>query len=291
MASMIVLYAAPSEGQTVTTAPPADAAPIPAGSGQQVADLSGTTLQVFTYRPSDCPISGALLVFHGLSRNVADYRDYAIPLAQRHCLLVVAPLFDEARFPSWSYQRGGLVHDGAAQPPQNWTVNLAASLVAWTRAREGRADLPYVLIGHSAGGQFVSRVAAFGATNARQTVIANPSTWVRPSLDIAVPYGFGGVFAPPQAEAALRRYLSEKIIVLLGQEDVGSRNLANDDEAKAQGGTRFERGQNVFREAEATARQHGWAFNWRLAIVPGVGHNAREMLASSQLLEGITAAK
>lgn len=257
-------------------------APIPAGVAEQTADLQGVSIEVFTYRPAGCALSGALMVFHGLDRNADAYRDYAIPLGQRFCLLVVAPLFDAARFPTWRYQRGGIVHDGSVQPAESWTVNLVPRLASWIRHQEGRAELPYALIGHSAGGQFLSRVVAFGNDEAKEIVIANPSTWVRPSLEIAAPYGFGGVFGPQQGEAALRRYLAAKVTVLLGQEDVGSRNLATSEEAEEQGSTRFERGQTVFREAANAARRHGCAFNWHLAAVPGVGHNARAMFTSEQ---------
>ncbi len=286
MAGLLVLaqaFVGPASGQG-RSAPP-QAAAIPEGSGQQTADLGDVSLQVYTFRPSGCAETGLLLVFHGLGRNVAGYRDDAIPLARRYCMLVVAPLFDEARFPTWSYQRGGIVHDGAVQPEATWTVGLVPRLVAWVRRRENRADLPYALIGHSAGAQFLSRVAAFGRDDATQTVIANPSTWVRPSLDVAAPYGFGGVFDAAGREAALRRYLAARVTVLLGQEDVGSKDLATSEEAREQGGTRLERGQTVFHEAELAARQHGWAFNWRLAIVPGVGHSAGGMFASDQAME------
>ena len=122
---------------------------------------------------------------------------------------------------------------------------------------------------------------------ATQTAIANPSTWVRPSLDIAAPYGFKGISDRVWGEAALRRYLAAKITVLLGQEDVGSRNLATSEEAEEQGSTRFERGQNVFREAEAAARRNGWQFNWHLAVVPGIGHSARSMFGSVQALDAL----
>ncbi|MGC1890129.1 MAG: hypothetical protein WA709_29260 [Stellaceae bacterium] len=257
-------------------------APIPAGVAEQTADLQGVSIEVFTYRPAGCALSGVLMVFHGLDRNADAYRDYVIPLGQRFCLLVVAPLFDAARFPTWRYQRGGMVHDGSVQPAESWTVNLVPRLASWIRHQEGRPELPYALIGHSAGGQFLSRVVAFGNDEAKEIVIANPSTWVRPSLEIAAPYGFGGVFGPQQGEAALRRYLAAKVTVLLGQEDVGSRNLATSEEAEEQGSTRFERGQTVFREAADAARRHGCAFNWHLAAVPGVGHNARAMFTSEQ---------
>ena len=246
-------------------------------SGQQTVTLDGTPLEVFTYRPGGCTTAGILLVFHGLERNVAGYRDDAIPLAQRYCLFVAAPLFDLARFPGRAYQRGGIVRDGAVQPAATWTVRYAPLLGEWARQAEGRPDLPYAQIGHSAGAQYLSRVVAYSTGSPSRSVIANPSTWVRPSLDIAAPYGFGGV---PGAEAALRRYLAAPVTVLLGQEDRGAKNLATSDEAEDQGANRYERGQTVFAEAEASARQHGWPFNWTLAVVPGVGHSARQMLTS-----------
>ena len=251
----------------------------PAAAGQADAELGGVPITVFTYRPPGCTPRSILLVFHGLGRNAAGYRDDAVPLAQRYCMLLAAPLFDEARFPTWRYQRGGIVHDGVVQPPDTWTVAFVPRLVAWVRAREGRPDLPYAMIGHSAGAQFLSRVTAFGGEGATQAVIANPSTWVRPSLTVAAPYGFGGV---PDAEAALRRYLAAPVTVLLGRNDTGSRNLASSEAAEDQGATRFERGQTIYAEAEQAAKQHGWPFGWRLAVVPGTGHNARAMFASDQ---------
>jgi hypothetical protein len=166
-------------------------------------------------------------------------------------------------------------------------VNLVPRLMSWVRDKQSRADLRCSLIGHSAGAQFLSRVVAFAGDEAVKTIIANPSTWVRPSLDIAAPYGFKGVSGRAWGEAALRGYLAARITVLLGQEDVGSRNLAMGEEAEEQGTTRLERGQNVFREAETTARRNGWAFNWQLVVVPGVGHNARSIFGSDQAFDAL----
>ena len=139
----------------------------------------------------------------------------------------------------------------------------------------------------TAGGQFLSRVAAYVPNDATRIVVVNPSTWVRPSLEVPAPFGFGTVSDQAGGADALRRYLAEPITVLLGNEDVGSRDLAMGAEAEAQGGTRLERGQNVFREAEVAARKHGWTFNWRLILVPGVGHSAAGMFASDQALAAL----
>ena len=53
-----------------------------------------------------------------------------------------------------------MTEDGVA-PRDEWTVDMVPELVSWARRREGRLDAPYYLFGHSAGGQFLSRVAAF----------------------------------------------------------------------------------------------------------------------------------
>ena len=85
------------------------AEPIAAGTGQQTASLGDTHLPVFTYRPDGCSDPSLLLVFHGAARDAENYRDYARGLADRTCMLVVAPLFAQHAFPSWRYQRGGIV--------------------------------------------------------------------------------------------------------------------------------------------------------------------------------------
>ena len=171
-------------------APAVTAAPIAPGNGQQTVDVAGTRMTVFTYRPANCADPSLLLVFHGVARNARTYRDYARPLADRNCLLLVAPLFDQRDFPGWRYQRGGIVKGGAVQPPSDWSGNLVPALVEWVRQQEGR-PLAYSLLGHSAGGQFLERLAAFVPTQARRIVVANPGSYVLPSLEVAAPYGLG----------------------------------------------------------------------------------------------------
>ena len=180
-------------------------AAIPAGTGRSTADLGGTSLNVFTFRPAGCAITGTLLVFHGSTRTAERYRDYAAPLGQSLCMLVVAPLFDATRFPDWRYQQGGIVNRGQPQPPDHWTVALVPRLAAWVRSQEGRPDLPYTLLGHSAGGQFLSRVIAFGDVQPTRIIVANPSTWVRPDLNTPAPFGLGSLDPAANGEIALRR--------------------------------------------------------------------------------------
>jgi dienelactone hydrolase len=267
-------------------ASPGRAGPIPPGPGQHEVNLGRANLAVYTYRPVNCPDPALLVVFPGLNRDADKYRDYAQPLADKACMIVVAPRFDAKRFPNWAYQRGGIVRRRVVLPPAEWTVQYVPALIEWVRREEGR-QMDAFIIGHSAGGQFASRVAAFMPTGAKRIVIANPSTHVFPTLETAAPFGFGGVYPRGQGEAQLRRYLATPVTIFLGEDDTGDENLSDTPEAQQQGATRLERGRNAFTAGRALAQQRGWPFNWRLVELPGVGHSARKMLSAPQTLEAL----
>jgi len=263
------------------------AAADPITTGQRIAEADGTRLTVFTYRPAECSDPSLLLVFHGAQRDADRYRDFARPLADRHCLLVVAPRFDQHTFPSWRYQRGGIVDKhGAVTPPQAWTGRLVPGLVEWARRQEGRA-LAYSLIAHSAGGQFLSRLAAFVPTEARRIVLANAGTYVFPTLAVDAPYGFGKVFSRGERETQLQRYLQQPLTIYLGEDDDRDDERNNTAEARAQGASRHERGLNVFAAGQKLAQDRAWTFNWRLVRLPGVGHDGQKMLAAEQAFEAL----
>lgn len=271
---------------SISTSAPGDTAPLAAGASELRLELAGSRFTVFAYRPA-CREPSLLLVFHGQQHNADDYRDWTRPLADKHCLLVVAPRFGKDRFPGWRYQRGGIVRQGAVQDPNEWTGRFAVALAERIRQLEGRA-MAYSMIGHSAGGQYLSRLAAFTPTEAQRLVIANPGTLVLPDLNTKAPYGFGGVYAKDAGKQQLQRYLGAPVTIFLGKEDTEESGLSTSPEAKAQGGTRYERGLNAFKAAQALAQVRGWRFNWRLVEVPGVAHSARKMFAAPEATAALT---
>ena len=165
------------------------------------------------------------------------------------------------------------------QSPDEWTVSLVEDLVKWALEREGAKKHVY-LFGHSAGGQFLSRVAAYAPPpGVRRFVVANPSSHVWPSLDEPIPYGFEGFpgwFPPPTQ--TLKQYLSLPVTIYLGSKDTRKRSLSRRAGAVRQGKNRLERGMNAFKAARALALEKGWEFNWKLVFAYGVGHSARRML-------------
>ena len=265
---------------------PAAADPIAAGDGKQTADVNGTRFTVFTYRPAGCSDPSLLMVFHGVARDPRGYRDDARALADRHCMLLVAPLFAKRAFPVWRYQQGGIVKDGVVQNPRDWTGRLVLDLVGWVRKQEGR-PLSYSLLGHSAGAQFLDRLTAFVPTDARRIVVANAVSYVLASLEIPAPYGLGKVYAGAEGEAELRRYLTQPLTIYLGEDDTKEADRNDDADALAQGVSRFERGTNTFNGAKTLAQARGWPFNWRLVELPGVGHSKRKMFSAPQASEAL----
>lgn len=261
----------------------ANAAPIRDGNGRQSVELAGKRWTIFTYRPSGCSPSSLLLLFHGRG-GVRHYRGDARALADKTCMIVIAPRFETK---SAIYQQGGIVRNGVVRRERDWTVNVVAPLSDWARTQTGIDQ--YDLIGHSAGAQFLSRVAAFYPNAARRIVIANPSTYVSPSLDVAAPFGFGGVYSGAEGEARLRDYLARPVTIYLGDNDTNENaaDLNRSSEAMAQGKTRFERGMATFNAAQQLAASRGWTFSWRLVRLPGVGHNARKMFSAPQAIEAL----
>jgi poly(3-hydroxybutyrate) depolymerase len=251
---------------------------IRAGAHEQTVNVRNTQLLVCTYRPAPCREVSLLLAFHGSERSAIGAREHTRHFADRHCLIVLAPYFDEERFPLWRYNWGGVIDRGAVQEPGTWTGNLALDLVEWAGKEEGR-KLAYAMIGHSAGAQYLCRLAAYVPNQARRIIIANPGAYVLPSLEVRAPYGFGKLYSDQDGEEATKRYLAQPLIIMLGEKDTEI-DPTDGEGAKAQGRNRLERGLNAFSAGKRLAEDRGWPFNWKLIRVPGVGHSSRDMYAS-----------
>lgn len=253
----------------------------------EIAEINGRSIQVYVYRPATCVSPAFFFVFHGDGRAAKSYAESAREIADRACLAVFAPLFDEDRFSSRDYHRGGVADDDGLKPRKEWTTNMVTELIRWAEAIEGRQGQPVYLFGHSAGGQFLSRVAAYDLPQGvGRMVIANPSTYVLPTTAEAVPYGFSGI--PEDAVPELiRKYLAAPVTIFLGEEDTGDEDLTRNDQADRQGMNRRDRGERTFATARQIAEENGWAFNWRLVYAEDIGHSGRGMLQSDYMMDAL----
>ncbi len=251
----------------------------PLGKGQMSLALDGVELQAFTYRPANWSGARMLIVMHGVLRNADVYRDHAIGMGDRFDALVVAPLFDEERFPSRAYQRGGILRgDGTPAPAAEWTYALIPKIAARMRVATGKPSLPFWIIGHSAGGQFVMRMSAFQDTGAERMIAANPGSVLLPTLDEPFGYGFGKLPAELSSDERLKQYLAAPLTLYLGtDDDRPDDNFDESADAMKQGGGRHQRGIAVYWNARTLAALRGWKFGWDLVEAPGVGHDHEKM--------------
>lgn len=251
------------------------------GSFEITVRASSYPIQVFTYKPGSYdPLSSPLLVvFHGVLRNADEYRDDARELGERLGALVIAPKFDLERFPTDQYQRGGLFREnGTLAPRDEWTYALVPQIVERVREIENRPQMPCYFIGHSAGGQFVVRMAAFSDVTGARLVAANAGSYIFATREIPFAYGFGNLPAELSDDVVLQCYLAKPLTLYLGAaDDHPDEHFDDSPLAMLQGGSRYERGQNGFALAKKLAEERNWEFNWRMVIAQGIEHDHLKM--------------
>lgn len=257
--------------------------PFPTGKSLVEADINGTVLQIFAYKPANYAGEGFILVLHGASRAAEAYRDNAMGMADLHKRIVIVPLFDLKRFPEWRYQFGGVFRaDSSFASPEERTYAFIPKLVSYIRDREGNAALPYLLTGFSAGGQFVARMAAFIDTDAERLIAMASGSTMFPTRDMDFGLGFGKLPDELSNDERIRRYLALPMTIYIG---TGDRELAQlpQGEANKQGVHRYSRNIRWFNEAMDLAYKNKWEFNWRLVIADGPGHSPKDMYNHPQI--------
>jgi hypothetical protein len=266
-------------------------------------------------------IERLLVVVHGALRDSDRYFEHATNAAAAagdagSFALIVAPQFlaDVDHAPKdtlyWGVEgwKGGEPALGPAQISSFTAMDcLLLGLTASSRPRDTK-KLVVVIVGNSAGGQFVNRYAAVGQAPdvlakhgiPVRFIIANPSTYLYFDHDrpVTVPndpainrwrYGFEGppTYVKGTPEESLRRYLKRDVTIVLGAEDREADALLLEvgAAAMAQGANRFERGINYDRHIRRRAREQGLAVNHQVIELAGVGHAAGDVLVARQTRE------
>jgi hypothetical protein len=149
--------------------------------------------------------------------------------------------------------------------------------------------MPYYLLGHSGGGQFVERLMAFADLKPIRAVAANPGSHLIPTRELEFPYGFGGLPDVLSNDKALRAYLAAPLTIYLGTADTDPNHsqLDKSSSAEKQGPHRVARGHLCYDCAKALAASHRWPFNWRLIEAPGIDHSAGSMFRNPACREAL----
>jgi len=191
-------------------------------------------------------------------------------------------LFDQDRFLAHLYSWGGILSkDGKVRDSSKWSFPLATEVIQSILKGEGDIKRDHYLLGHSGGGQFLTRYVAMEPVTAKRVVAANAGTYPFPRLDWDWGYGFGKLPKDLQRDDRFKQMLGTPMTIYLGLADTSdsteSGNFDASDDANRQGKFRLERGRNFFKYGGKLAKEKGWKFNWTEVEVPGVGHDANLM--------------
>jgi len=248
------------------------------------------TITLNTYRPAHATAqSPIVLVQHGVMRNGDDYRDFWMPAADKHGLVIIAPTFSDAQWPEvMNYNNGSVLDttDRAAladtaptTAPETWSYTVVTRLVDHLKACGVLAHQPLYLFGHSAGGQFVHRLLSVLTPGVfTQVAAGNPGWYTLPLLDLPFPEGLSGT---PADDNSLARLFASPLTILAGDQDTETHDphLPSEPAALRQGPHRYARALNYFATAQAEAARRGLPLNWQLHTIPGIGHDGEAMSA------------
>jgi len=247
---------------------------------------AGRPVTLHTYRAhGHTPEHPVVIVQHGVLRNGDDYRDFWIDAADRYKLLVIAPTFSDAVWPGVDSYNNGRVFTPSGNPrtPAAWAYALVVRLAQTLRDAEivssDNTKGGVHLFGHSAGGQFVHRLASSQPLDGFSAIaVGNPGCYTLPTLDHVWPAGLAGVGLD---EGHLKRLLAYPLTILAGDQDndPAAPHLPADDFAMRQGAHRFARAQHYFDCGQREAARLGVPCHWRLQVVPGIGHDGAAMSA------------
>ena len=244
--------------------------------------LSGKPINLWYHTPREDPKDLPILfVFHGVNRNAQEYRDNWVQLSEQYQVLVIVPEFSQVSYPgSRSYQLGNMF-DGEGEPvgEDEWTFSVIEAIFDFVVEEIEGTQQHYDVFGHSAGSQFAHRFLTYKTgTRVNEVIAANAGWYTLVDFGTSFPYGLKDSRANLSTVAW---QLRQSVTILLGEEDtdINDPNLRDTQEANAQGPHRLARGQFYFQLAREVADQFDLEFNWKLELVPGVGHSNALMAA------------
>ncbi len=251
---------------------------------------SDPRLKVWYYQPRlpgrEAPV---VFVMHGVKRDADYYRDTWKSAAERFGFLLLCPEFSADTYSRKAYQLGNLFDEGRRLlPGSEWIFHAIERLFDSVKEATGNTSERYSIYGHSAGGQFVHRLALFMPEARYETAVAANTGWyTMPTFSgKRFPYGLRRCGF---SEERLKRAFGRRLVILLGERDTDPEDphLRRSAGARRQGDTRFERGIAFYDTATKEAERLGVELRWELRTVPGAAHFDQQMMpAAAKILSG-----
>lgn len=247
--------------------------------------------------------SKILLVIPGAGRNADDYCDSWIEASEKYSVLIISPSYPEKNYNYGDYHLGGVVKDlnltkGVSFKRGTNQIHIDESIIEFTVNRDRgnwiftdfdrifnivkkatRSNQKrYDIFGHSAGGQILHRFVLFNPNSRADRIVAsNAGTYTLPDYRTDFPFGLKNTDVKKRQ---LKRAFRKKLVLFIGEFDNQSETrglMLRSETADKQGTNRLDRGKNFYKFSNELAKESDFSFNWKLEIIPNVGHNHKKM--------------
>lgn len=238
----------------------------------------------FLYVPHDRdPAKPLFVAIHGISRNAREHAELFSGLAERYGVALIAPLFDEQRFPD--YQRLGRRGRGArADLMLERIVDECGELLGIDTKR-------FCLFGYSGGGQFAHRYALAHPHRVVAYAVAAAGWYTLPDPAQRFPMGTGSTSRLMGISFEPEEFLAVPAAVFVGERDVhnGSALRQNDQLSATQGENRFDRGMHWVAAMTRAARQQCLTTEYHFEALPRSPHSFSKSMRRGLLGERLFA--
>ncbi|MGH8222530.1 MAG: hypothetical protein ACREQZ_06115, partial [Woeseiaceae bacterium] len=146
----------------------------------------------------------------------------------------------------------------------------------------GSSRKSYDIFGHSAGGQILHRFVIFYPRSKADRILAsNSGFYTLPNFNEELPFGLKNA---PLDEDRVKASFEKCLVLLIGELDNANETgglMLRSPTVDEQGIGRLARSKYFYRSSKTAANDLGARFNWKLEIVPNIGHDHVRMSAAA----------
>jgi pimeloyl-ACP methyl ester carboxylesterase len=217
-----------------------------------------------------------IFVIHGNSRNAEDYLGAWIPHVLNKNVIVAAPQFTTTDF-RYFFLLEMAESSGKINNNKNDYINNSISLFFnYIKSKFSLSTQTYSMFGHSAGAQFTHRYMLLSKDKRISNAVVANAGWYTFINNAKFPYG---IKSSPIiiSDEDLRWFMSNKVNLLIGSEDIGSKSVNSSKGAKLQGITRVDRANNYFNSLITSAEDKNYAFRWNYKVLDNIDHDFKKV--------------
>ena len=229
-----------------------------------------------------------IFVIHGNSRNAEDYLGAWIPHVLNKNVIVAAPQFTTTDF-RYFFLLEMAESSGKINNNKNEYINNSISLFFnYMKSKFSLSTQTYSMFGHSAGAQFTHRFMLLSKDKRISNAVIANAGWYTFITNDEFPYGIKN--SPINiSNEQIKWFMSSKVNLLIGSEDIGSKSVNSSKGAKLQGITRVDRANSYFNSLITSAEDRNYALRWNYRVLDNVDHDFKKVtpIAANILLRNI----